>query len=57
VLIVHGDKDILVPPGNAALIKEKIPQAEVFMIPGAGHNFAAADPVGICRYITDWLKQ
>jgi 3-oxoadipate enol-lactonase len=57
VLIVHGEQDILVPPRNAALIKEKIPQAELYMIPGAGHNFAAADPFGVCRYITDWLKQ
>jgi pimeloyl-ACP methyl ester carboxylesterase len=56
VMIVHGDKDILVPVENAALIKSRVPQAEVFIIPGAGHSFAAADPIGIHRRITDWLR-
>lgn len=56
VLIVHGDKDVLVPPENADLIKRKIPQAEMYIIPGAGHAFQAADPVGIHQKIVDWLK-
>lgn len=56
VMIVHGDKDILVPPANAALIKSRVPQAEVFIIPGAGHSYAVADPIGIHRRITDWLR-
>jgi 3-oxoadipate enol-lactonase len=56
VLIVHGDKDVLVPPENANLIKSKIPQAEMYMIPGAGHAFQAADPVGIHQKIVQWLK-
>ncbi|HEX3410049.1 MAG TPA: alpha/beta hydrolase [Candidatus Binataceae bacterium] len=56
VLIVHGEKDILVPPGNAALIKSRIPAAEVFMIPEAGHSYAAVDPVGIHQRITSWLR-
>ncbi len=51
VLIVHGDKDMLVPPENANMIKSQIPQAEVFMIPNAGHAFQAADPVGIHKRI------
>ncbi|MGH7934698.1 MAG: alpha/beta fold hydrolase [Candidatus Binataceae bacterium] len=57
VLIVHGDQDILLPPANAELIKSRIAQAEVFIIPGAGHNYAAADPVGIHQRITSWLRQ
>jgi pimeloyl-ACP methyl ester carboxylesterase len=56
VLIVHGDKDVLVPPENANLIKSKIPQAEMYVIPGAGHAFQAADPVGIHQKIVQWLK-
>lgn len=56
VLIVHGDKDVLAPAENAILIKNRIPQAELLMIPGAGHSFAAADPVGIHQRITRWLK-
>ncbi len=57
VLIVHGDKDVLVLPENAKLIKSKIPQAEMYMIPGAGHAFQAADPVGIHQKIVDWLRR
>ncbi len=57
VLIVHGDKDVLVPSENAAIIKSKIPQAEVYMIPGAGHAYQAVDPVGIHQRIVSWLKR
>jgi 3-oxoadipate enol-lactonase len=56
VLIVHGDKDVLVLPENANLIKSKIPQAELYIIPGAGHAFQAADPVGIHQKIVEWLR-
>jgi pimeloyl-ACP methyl ester carboxylesterase len=56
VLIVHGSQDILVPTANAAILKERLAQAEVFMIPGAGHAFQAVDPVGIHQRIATWLK-
>jgi pimeloyl-ACP methyl ester carboxylesterase len=56
VLIVHGDKDVLVLPENANLIKSRIPQAELYIIPGAGHAFQVADPIGIHQKIVTWLK-
>ena len=56
VLIVQGDKDVLVLPENAQIIRSKIPQAELYMIPGAGHAFQAADPVGIHNRIAQWLR-
>ena len=56
VLIVHGDQDVLTLPGNAALLQQQIPQAELVMIPNAGHSFAAPDPVGIYQRIAQWLK-
>jgi pimeloyl-ACP methyl ester carboxylesterase len=43
-------------PENANLIKSKIPQAELYIIPGAGHAFQAADPVGIHMKIANWLR-
>jgi pimeloyl-ACP methyl ester carboxylesterase len=55
-MIVHGEKDVLVLPQNAALIKSRVPSAEVFMIPDAGHSYAAADPVGIHQRIIGWLR-
>lgn len=56
VLIVHGDKDVLVLPENSSLIKSRIPQAEMYMIAGAGHAFQVADPIGIHQKIVAWLK-
>jgi len=56
VVIVHGDKDVLVLPENANVIKSRIPQAEMYIIPGAGHAFQAADPVGIHQKIVEWLR-
>jgi 3-oxoadipate enol-lactonase len=56
VLIVHGEKDVLVPPENALLIKDRIPHAETFMIPEAGHSYGAADPAGIHQRIVNWLR-
>jgi pimeloyl-ACP methyl ester carboxylesterase len=56
VMIVHGDQDVIVPPENASLMNARMPEAEVFMIPGAGHNYGAIDPVGIHQRIVNWLK-
>jgi pimeloyl-ACP methyl ester carboxylesterase len=56
VLIVHGDQDLLIPPQNAQLLKSRIPQAELFMIPNAGHAFQAVDPIGIHQRIVQFLK-
>ena len=57
VLIIHGGKDVIVPPENAALLKSRLPQAEVMMIPNAGHAFNAVNPVGIHQRIVGWLKE
>ena len=56
VLIVHGDKDVLVLPENANVIKSRIPQAELYLIAGAGHAFQLVDPVGIHQKIVAWLR-
>ena len=36
-LVIHGESDRLVPPGNAKLIAERIPGAKLVMIPQAAH--------------------
>jgi pimeloyl-ACP methyl ester carboxylesterase len=36
-LVVHGDADQLVPTANGKLLAERIPGAELVLIPGAGH--------------------
>ena len=56
VLIVHGEKDILIQPRNAEILKSRLPQAELFMVPNAGHNFFAEDPMRIHQRIVEFLK-
>ena len=36
-LVIHGESDRLVPPGNGKLIAERIPGAKLVMIPHASH--------------------
>jgi pimeloyl-ACP methyl ester carboxylesterase len=38
-LVIHGESDRLVPPGNAKLIAERIPGAKLVIIPHASHLF------------------
>jgi len=38
-LVIHGESDRLVAPGNAGLIAERIPGAKLLMIPHASHLF------------------
>jgi 3-oxoadipate enol-lactonase len=38
-LVIHGERDRLVPPGNGKLIAERIPGAKLVMIPHASHLF------------------
>ncbi|MFZ0887234.1 MAG: alpha/beta fold hydrolase [Candidatus Binataceae bacterium] len=56
VLIVHGEKDVLIPPENAAILKSRIPHAEVYRIPNAGHAYQIADMLGVHQRIVTFLK-
>jgi 3-oxoadipate enol-lactonase len=48
-LVIHGESDRLVPPGNAKLIAERIPGAKLLMIPHASHLFLT-DQTGVSRH-------
>jgi 3-oxoadipate enol-lactonase len=56
VLIIHGEKDVIIPPENAAIIRSRLPQAELLMIPNAGHAYQAINPVGTHQRIVEWLR-
>jgi 3-oxoadipate enol-lactonase len=56
VLIVHGEQDILILPANAEILKSRIPHAELQMIPNAGHNFWAENPMAVHQRIIEFLK-
>jgi len=43
-LVIHGDRDVLVPVANAYVLNERIPGAELRIVEGAGHLFAFEFP-------------
>jgi pimeloyl-ACP methyl ester carboxylesterase len=43
-LIIHGDQDENVLPGEAVKLKERCPNAELFIVPYANHVFGASHP-------------
>ncbi|HEY8173039.1 MAG TPA: alpha/beta hydrolase [Dehalococcoidia bacterium] len=52
VMIIHGSEDLMIPVGNAHLIKERLPHAELHILDGMGHGYnlegqAQADPLVI----------
>jgi 3-oxoadipate enol-lactonase len=40
-LVVHGDADLLIPTENGTRLAERIPGAELVLVPGAGHMLQA----------------
>lgn len=53
-LILFGEGDQVVPPGNAQLLGAKIPQAQTVIFANTGHLFPLEDPAGtittLCRF-------
>ena len=35
VLIIHGSEDVMIPVGNAHLLKERVPHAELVVLEGS----------------------
>jgi pimeloyl-ACP methyl ester carboxylesterase len=54
-LILFGEHDRVVPPGNAGLLAAKIPQAQVKILPNTGHLFPIEDPPATVAAITEFL--
>jgi len=55
-LVVWGDDDKIMPPANAALWRERLPDARVVMIEQCGHlpHVEHADPVA--RHVIDFIE-
>ena len=43
-LVIHGESDQLVPPGNGKLVADRIPNAKLLIIPHASHIFPTDQP-------------
>ena len=55
-LVIHGENDRLVAPGNANIIAERIPGAKLFLIPHASHVFLTDQPELAHDAILKFLK-
>jgi pimeloyl-ACP methyl ester carboxylesterase len=56
-LVIHGEADQLVPPGNGELIAQRIPGAKLVLIPHAGHIFTTDQPEASHQAILDFLSR
>ncbi len=54
-LVLFGEFDNVVPPGNAELMARKIAVARVRILPGVGHMFPVEDPAATVKTVTDFL--
>jgi 3-oxoadipate enol-lactonase len=55
-LVIHGETDRLVPPGNARLIADNIRGAKLVMIPHASHIFATDQPEAVHSAVLEFLS-
>jgi 3-oxoadipate enol-lactonase len=54
-LVIHGECDRLIPPGNGKLIAEKIPGAKLVILPRASHIFTTDQTDEAHRVILEFL--
>ncbi len=54
-LVIHGESDRLVPPGNGQLIAARIPGAKLVMLGHASHIFATDQPEAAHHAILEFL--
>ena len=56
-LVIHGDRDVLVPVENAYVLKERIRGAELRIVPGAGHLFTFELPEESAAAVVEFLTK
>jgi 3-oxoadipate enol-lactonase len=52
-LVMHGELDALVPPGNGRIIAGRIPGAELVMIPNASHVLMTDQPEHVLQVLVE----
>ncbi len=55
-LVLHGETDRLVPPGNSRLIAEHLPGAKLVFLPAASHIFTTDQPELANNAIIEFLR-
>jgi len=54
-LVITGDADLLIPPGNSRVLAENIPGAKLVMVPGGSHGFNFETPEIFNREVLAFL--
>ena len=54
-LVLCGDKDLLTPPHNSQLMADALPDAELLLVPGAGHMVILERPAVVNSALLDLL--
>jgi 3-oxoadipate enol-lactonase len=55
-LILHGEKDILLPYGNAQILAEQIPHSRLLAFPNAGHMYLTEVDEAADQAVMDFLS-
>ena len=56
-LVMHGERDAMAPISNARLLAARIPDAELCIVPGAGHAYMLERPRESFGLMTGWLDR
>jgi pimeloyl-ACP methyl ester carboxylesterase len=56
-LVIHGEIDRLVPLANGQTIADRIPGAELVVVPGANHVLTTDDADQVNKLLLDWLDR
>lgn len=54
-LIIHGDRDLMIPVENAEVLRQRIPSSQVRIVPGVGHLFFWEKPQEAAQAIMQFL--
>ncbi len=56
-LVMHGERDAMAPISNARLLADRIPDAELCIVPGSGHAYMLERPQESFELLTAWLDR
>ena len=56
-LVLHGELDALVPPDNGRILADRIPGAELVMVPEANHLLGTDQPERVSELLVSWLER
>jgi pimeloyl-ACP methyl ester carboxylesterase len=56
-LVIHGERDRLVPLAASRLLAAQIPDAELAVVPGAGHAYTLEAPQASLDLLLGWVER